>query len=139
MKSNKRRGFTLTELLIVIAVVGILAAIAIPVYNNYLVRARRADAKTALEQLRAAQEMFRAERGRYANNGDDGNALNILNTNWGGPASTVGDYTLSFTATSRTAFTAQATPTTSRQSSDGWLRIDHNGSKTSQYPDRWSK
>jgi len=66
MKSN--RGITLIELLIVIVIIGILAAIAIPAYTNYMQRARRVDAKTALEHLRATQEMFRAERGFYTIN-----------------------------------------------------------------------
>ena len=68
MKSEK--GMTLIELMAVVIIVGILAAVAIPMYTGYMVRARRADAKTSLEQLRASQEMFRAERGRYANNVD---------------------------------------------------------------------
>jgi len=77
MKSKK--GITLIELLIVIIIVGILAAIAIPMYTNYLQRARRADAKTALEQLRAAQEMFRAEKGSYSTD------INQLRNTWGVP------------------------------------------------------
>ena len=74
MKSKK--GITLIELLAVILIVGILAAVAIPSYTGYMQRARRADAKTALEQVRAAQEMWRAERGCYALDGVDcqGNA-----------------------------------------------------------------
>ena len=55
MKSN--RGITLIELLVVIVIVGILAAIAVPVYTNYLQRARRADAKTALERFRASRDV----------------------------------------------------------------------------------
>jgi len=66
MLQQNDRGITLIELLTVILIVGILAAIAIPSYNSYMVRARRADAKTLLEQVRAAQEMWRAERGSYA-------------------------------------------------------------------------
>ena len=74
MKQMKRfptkssKGITLIELLAVVAIVAILAAVALPVYTGYMQRARRADAKTALEQLRAAQEMFRAERGSYSIN-----------------------------------------------------------------------
>ncbi len=136
MKSEK--GLTLIELLIVIVVVGVLAAIAIPMYSDYMIRARRADAKTALEQLRAAQEMFRAERGRYANDGSDGDAFTLLRTTWGGPASPSGDYNITMVATTAT-FTGTATPSTSRQSSDGWLAINQDGTKTSQYPQKWEK
>jgi len=66
MRIQNRNGFTLVELLVVVVIIAILAAIAIPLYTNYLQRARRADAKTALEQVRAAQEMWRAEKGVYS-------------------------------------------------------------------------
>ncbi len=56
---SDQKGITLIELMIVIVIVGILASISIPTYRGYMQRARRADAKTALEQLRAAQEMRR--------------------------------------------------------------------------------
>ena len=61
-----QKGVTLIELMIVVVCVGILAAIAIPAYNDYITRARRSDAFTALETVRAAQEMYRAERGFYS-------------------------------------------------------------------------
>jgi prepilin-type N-terminal cleavage/methylation domain-containing protein len=134
LKSNK--GITLIELLIVAVIVGILAAIAIPMYNNQMQRARRADAKTALEQLRASQEMRRAERGSYS---VDVSQVE-LRTTWGGPPSPSGDYTITMVATS-TTFTGTATPNTGRQASDGWLAINQDGVKTSQYPnkDPWKK
>ena len=63
------KGITLIELLVVILIIGVLAAVAIPSYSSYMQRARRTDAKTALEQVRAAQEVWRAERGSYATDG----------------------------------------------------------------------
>lgn len=130
------KGITLIELLVTISVVAILAAVAIPSYQGYLQRARRADAKTSLEQLRAAQEMWRAERGRYANNGDDGNALLTLQNTCGAPAATVGYYNISFTVATRTSFTAQADSFGS-QGTDGDLFIDNRGTKTPA--DKWAK
>lgn len=142
MRSEK--GITLIELLVVIVIVGILAAIAVPTYTGYMVRARRADAKTALEQVRAAQEMWRAEKGCYARDGVDcqGNALVgtaevKLQTTMGAPATQVGDYTWAFTVKTATAFTSQATPNTARQAADGTLTIDHNGTKLPA--DKWAK
>ena len=60
-----QKGVTLLEVMIVVTIVGILAAVAIPAYNDYITRSRRSDAFTALETVRAAQEMYRAERGGY--------------------------------------------------------------------------
>jgi type IV pilus assembly protein PilE len=55
--SQEYRGFTLIELMIVIAIIAILAAVAMPSYQNYVARARRADARGQL--LQAAQFMQR--------------------------------------------------------------------------------
>ena len=129
MKS--RRGFTLIELLVVIVIIGILAAIAIPMYTNSMQRARRADAKTALEQLRAAQEMRRAEQGGYSTD------LTELRTTWGVQANPVGDYNLGWVTSNANSFTAQAAPFTARQLSDGSLFIDNNGNKTPAA--KWAK
>jgi prepilin-type N-terminal cleavage/methylation domain-containing protein len=125
-----KRGITLIELLIVIVIVGVLAAVAIPMYTSYMQRARRVDAKTALEQLRAAQEMFRAERGSYSTN------ITQLRNTWGAPGAAAGDYTVTMVATAIT-YTGTATPNTGRQTPDGPLTIDQNGVKTP--PDKWAK
>jgi type IV pilus assembly protein PilE len=128
MKSN--RGITLIELLIVILIIGILAAIAIPAYTNYMQRARRVDAKTALEQLRASQEMFRAEKGSYSIN-----LVELVNT-FGVP-NVSGDYSILLINTGATAYLAEAQPNTARQLSDGSLFINQDGVKTPA--DKWAK
>lgn len=128
--SMNKKGLTLIELLVVIMIVGILAAIAIPIYTGYMTRARRVDAKTALEQLRAAQEMRRAERGSYEIN------ITTLRTTWGAPAATVGDYTITMVATTAT-YTGTATPNQSRQIPDGALTINQDGVKAPA--DKWAR
>ena len=50
---NAQKGFTLIELMIVIAIIGILAAIAIPAYQDYTIRARVSEAITALSAAKA--------------------------------------------------------------------------------------
>lgn len=59
------KGFTLIELMIVVVVIGVLAALAIPAYQDYVTRARRADAKAALLQVQLAEEKWRANNSNY--------------------------------------------------------------------------
>ena len=76
-----RAGVTLTELLIVIAIIGILAAIAVPSYVGQQKRAARTEAYANLEALRLLQEQYYAENGEYAdkNAASSGNIDGLTN------------------------------------------------------------
>lgn len=60
-----KKGFSLMEVMIVVAIVGILAAIAIPSYTGYVTRTKRSEAVTALQTVALYQEKHMAERGQY--------------------------------------------------------------------------
>ena len=64
------RGFTLIELMIVVAIVGLLATIAYPSFMGQVRKSRRADAVQALAALQQAQERWRAAHASYAGNTD---------------------------------------------------------------------
>lgn len=68
MTYQTNRGFSLIELLIVMVVIGIIMSISVPSYRQYLQRANRADATTALLRIAAAQERFFIQNGTYASN-----------------------------------------------------------------------
>jgi type IV pilus assembly protein PilE len=65
MKSHQH-GITLIELIIVTVIIGILAAIAVPSYRQYVIRSQRTDATEALLRLATAQEKFYLQNNRYA-------------------------------------------------------------------------
>ena len=60
------QGFTLIELMIVVVIIGILAAVAVPAYFNHILRSRQADAYHHLLDMKAAQEMIYSLENEYA-------------------------------------------------------------------------
>ena len=103
MREQKQYGFTLIELMIVVAVVGILLAIAIPNYNEYVMRGRRADAKAGLRQAAAWIEKAQTATGNYPTAAQF-NATGLV---------TRGMYSISLTPAAPAAtYTLTAAPTT---------------------------
>lgn len=99
----RNSGFTLSELMIVVAIIGILLTIGIPSYENYLDRARRSDAIGALQDI-----ANRIERYNYANNSYTGATLtNVYN---GDTETPDGYYDLTLTIDSAVRYTVVAAP-----------------------------
>jgi type IV pilus assembly protein PilA len=67
MKSSAQRGFTLIELMIVVAIIGILAAVALPAYQDYTIRAKVSEAVLAATSAKLAVAETAAARGGLAN------------------------------------------------------------------------
>jgi len=80
MTQPRRRGFTLIELIVVMAIVGLLVSIAAPRYFNSLERARENTLRSSLAVMRGAIDQFAADRGRYPETLDELVAARYLRT-----------------------------------------------------------
>lgn len=92
---SAQKGFTLIELMIVVAVVAILAAIAYPSYQEYVRRTRRVEAQSLLNEAAARQERWRAQNGSYMAEAGDEAKLKLPHVSGTAVTSEHGYYTLS--------------------------------------------
>lgn len=125
----KSLGFTLVELMIVVVIISVLAAISIPAYQNYVYKSRRADAKSALLKIQLAEEKWRANHTTYTA------ALTDLGYTGSSPYySPDSHYTLGISNATATTYTLTATATGIQEADThcAKLSIDQTGTKSSE-------
>ena len=121
---RKHRGFTLIELVVVVAIIGILVSIAYPSYQSHLRKGRRAQAESFLMEVANGQQQYLLDARTYA--------PDLATLGKVPPTDVSNFYNLRVvTATPPPSFTIQATPIAgSVQEPDGALTIDNTGAKT---------
>ncbi len=97
---NNSRGWTLAELLIVVALMGLLGALALPTYQQQQRQARRSDGQAALLQLQLDQARWRSTH--------DSHADNLSALGWTSDRSPLGHYQITLTEASAEGYAAQA-------------------------------
>ena len=115
-------GFTLIELMIVVAIIGILSAIALPAYNGYVIRSNRAAAQSEMLAMANLEQQYLLANRAYADSTTLGYSLPSQVSSKYSPLITLGVGSVPF-------YTITFTPSGS-QASDGTLTLDSAGAKT---------
>lgn len=118
---SRSRGFTLVEIMVVIVIVGILMAVGIPMYGDYVTRSRLSEAFTALAGAQPSAEQYWSNNRTYAG--------------FTPPAATAN---FSYTLSDASASTYKLTATGQGKTSGFVYTIDHNGNRaTTASPPGW--
>jgi len=123
---SRQRGFTMMELMIVLATIVVLVGIALPAYNSTIVRSNRAAAQSYLMDLANREEQYLVDARTYTTT-----ASTLLDA----PTTVSSYYTITIVvpsgSTIKNAFQIIATPiATTIQRNDGALKLDQDGTKT---------
>lgn len=126
LTKNVQRGFTLVELMIAVMIIGILAAIALPSYQGYVIKSNRVAAQSQMMDIASRQQQFLLADRAYAD-------LSKLNSSgYSLPAEVSKSYALSIVVDNEAtppSFVITMTPSGS-QSKDGALTLNNAGVKT---------
>jgi prepilin-type N-terminal cleavage/methylation domain-containing protein len=122
---KSKKGFTLIELMIVIVIIGILAAMAIPVFMQATSKSKQSEARAILKQIYVMEEAYRQENGAYACDGEEKSAGEDFGT-IGVELMSSARYTYSITADSN-SFTATATANIDEDETVDTWQIDQAG------------
>lgn len=122
---RKQSGFTLIELMIVVAIVGILSALAFPAYTDYVLRGKLSEAHANLLTIRSAAEQYFQDNRTYI-----GYPCNAANTKY---------FTYSCTNLTATTYTVVATGVAAQGTGDFTYTIDQSNTRaTTNKPANWS-
>lgn len=120
---KKQQGFTLIEVMIVVAIIGILAAISYPSYQQYVIKTKRTDMMTEMQNIASQIESRKLAQGSYSD---------ALVTGLGSDYPRQGNalYTISFTPDPLTSeWTITAAPKSGQMANDGTLTLNYQNIK----------
>lgn len=132
--ASTQHGFTLIELMIVVVIIAIISAIAVPAYRNHVIKANRASAESFMMQIANTQEQYKLDARSYAQQWAVGGTPSTLNLT--APGDVQRNYTISLSVNNAPGsapwYTITAAPTASQADvSCGTIAIDNLGNKGS--------